>query len=185
MPFARERIDVVLIRTTGPAAPLLPALREVVRTAAPKLPIVRMETLNQVDRARRKELLQISGAAAGAGGVALFLASIGLYAVVAIAVGQRRREIGVRVAVGATSRQVVAMFFNGGLRLSLIGLFIGLPLSAAALRILDAEFDIPWTGIPAIALATGAVVVAVASLATWLPARKAAGVDPLIALRAQ
>ena len=184
VPFDRKRIDVVLIRTTGPAEPLLPALRAAVRAEAPKLPMVRLETLDQVDRSRRKELLRVSGAAAGAGLVALFLASIGLYAVVAIAVGQRRREIGVRVAVGATSRQVVAMFFNSGLRLSLIGLFIGLPLSAAALRLLDAEFDISWTSMPAIALATSAVVVAVASLATWLPARKAAGVDPLIALRA-
>jgi predicted permease len=180
-----KRIDALLIRTTGPAEPLLPAFREVVQAEAPNLPITRMETLEQADRAKQKEILRASGAAAAAGMVALFLASIGLYAVVAIAVGQRRREIGVRVAVGATPRQVVAMFFNSGLRLSLIGLLIGLPLSAAALRVLDAEFHIPWTNMPAIAVVTSAVVVAVASLATWLPARRAAGVDPLIALRAE
>jgi len=185
VPYTAERIDVVLIRTTEPAAPLLSALRAVIQAEAPKLPIVKMETLDQADRARRKVVLQASGLAAAAGMVALFMASIGLYAVVAIAVGQRRREIGVRVAVGATPRQVVGMFFNSGLRLSLIGLLIGLPLSAAALRILDVEFEIQWMTVPAIALAVGAVVVAVASLATWLPARRAAGVDPLIALRAE
>jgi predicted permease len=185
VPFARARIDAVLIRTTGPAESLLPALQAVVRAEAPTLPLVRMETLDQLDRARRKEVLQVSGAVAAAGMVALFLASIGLYAVVAIAVGQRRREIGVRIAVGATPQQVVAMFFNSGLRLSVIGLLIGLPLSAAALKLLDAEFGVPWTRMPAVALAMIAVVAAVASVATWLPARRAAGVDPLIALRAE
>jgi predicted permease len=185
VPYTAVRIDAVLIRTTEPAAPLLSTLRAVIQAEAPTLPIIKLETLDQVDRARRKAVLQASGLAAVAGMVALLLASIGLYAVVAIAVGQRRREIGVRVAVGATAQQVVAMFFYTGLRLSLIGLLIGLPLSAAALSILDVEFDIPWTTVPAVALAIGAVVVAVASLATWLPARRAAGVDPLIALRTE
>jgi predicted permease len=183
--YAQARVDAVMIRTLGPAEPLLPTLRAVVRTEAPRLPITRMETLDQTNRARRKEILQASGATAAAGMVALFLASIGLYAVVAIAVGQRRREIGVRVAVGATPRQVVAMFFNSGLRLSLIGLLFGLPLSAAAMKLVAAEMRLPRTNMPLTALAIGALVVAVASLATWLPARRAAGVDPLITLRAE
>jgi ABC-type antimicrobial peptide transport system permease subunit len=157
----------------------------VIQAEAPKLPLVRMETLEQADRARRKVVLQASALSTAAGLVALFLASIGLYSVVAIAVGQRRREIGVRIAVGATRRQVVALFLSTGLRLSLIGLLIGLPLSAAVLRLLDVEFHIPWTTMPPIALAMSAVVVAVASVATWLPARRAAGVDPLLALRTE
>lgn len=182
---AERRIDAVLIRTAGPAAPLLPAVRAVAQAAAPGLPIPRVFTLEQADRDRRQGMLRLSAAAAAAGMLALLLALIGLYALVAIGVGQRRREIGVRIAVGATPRQVVTTFFNNGLRLSVAGILMGLPLSAAALRILDTEFYVPWTTTPAIALAVSAVVVAVAALATWLPARRAAGVDPLIALRAE
>ncbi len=185
LPYTSDRrLDVLLIRTTGRAEPLIPALRALVRAEASMLPISSMRTLEQVDRERRQEVIQDSGASAAAGLTALLLASIGLYAVVAIAVGQRRREIGVRVALGATPRQVISIFFNGGLRLCLVGLLIGLPLSVAAIKVLGSQGVVWRANLPAIALFIALIVVAVASLATWLPARRAAGVDPLIALRA-
>jgi ABC-type antimicrobial peptide transport system permease subunit len=175
----------VLIRTSGPAEHLIPAIQELVRAEAPLLPIASMQTLEQIDRERRREMLQAAGVSAGGGIIALLLASIGYCAVVAIAVGQRRREIGVRVAVGASPRQVVAIFFNGGLRLCLVGLLIGLPLSWAAFRILGSQLTkVAETNVGALVLVIAVAVVAVASLATWVPARKAAGVEPLIALRA-
>lgn len=75
------------------------------------------------------------------------------------------------------------MFFRNGLRVSLIGLSIGLPLSAAAIQVIGSRVGIPPTNMPMIALVVAAAVVVVASLASWIPARKAAGVDPLMTLR--
>jgi ABC-type antimicrobial peptide transport system permease subunit len=112
------------------------------------------------------------------------LASIGLYGVVALAVGQRHREIGIRVALGARPRQVIAMFFASGVRLSMLGVILGLPLSVIALYVIASSFaDYVPLNMPLVGLAIAAVVIGVASLASWIPARKAAVVDPLVAMR--
>jgi predicted permease len=177
--------NAVLIRTDRPAEPLLPSLRAIIRSETPLLPIQTLQTLEQADRQKRDEVMQEAAIAASGGLIALLLASVGLYAVVSIAVGQRRREIGVRVAIGASPREVVGIFMRGGLRLCVIGLVIGLPLSAAAVQILRAELAAPRANMPVVAVVIAVAVVAVAALATWLPARTAAGVDPLVALRAQ
>jgi ABC-type antimicrobial peptide transport system permease subunit len=109
-----------------------------------------------------------------------------LYAIVAFAVGQRTREIGIRTALGADHRQVVRMFFWRGVRLSLAGLLIGLSLCLVVVRIMwvvqgaDAN-----SATMLLAAAIAAIVVAVAAAATWVPARRAAAVDPLHVLRAE
>ena len=101
----------------------------------PDIPIYQngIATLEQLSRIARREMLQVSVAAAGGGGITLLLASIGLYGVVGLAVRQRHREIGIRVALGARPEQVIEMFFVSGLRLSAIGLVLGLPLSVVAM----------------------------------------------------
>lgn len=178
--------DGMLIRTAGPAAPLLATFREIVNAEAPMLPIRSMKTLAQMDREKRSEIIQATGASAVGGLITLLLASIGLYAVVALAVNQRQKEIGVRVSLGARPGQVVQMFFRGGLRVSLIGLGIGLPLSVLALKALRSQLNlmgIPRVNMPVIASAVALAVIVVAALASWIPARRAAGADPLTALR--
>jgi len=180
------RPDALLIRTAGPAAPLLPTFREIARAEAPMWPIRSMKTLAQMDREKRSEIVQATGASAVGGLITLLLASIGLYAVVALAVNQRQREIGVRISLGARPAQVVQMFFRSGLRMSLIGLLIGLPLSVAALKVLESQVrmaGIPRVNMPLIASLVALAVIVVASLASWIPARRAAGADPLVALR--
>ena len=142
-----------------------------------------MKTLAQTEREKRAETIQATSALAAGGVLTLMLAAIGLYAVVALSVGQRRREIGIRISLGAQPREVVAMFFRSGLRVSLTGLAIGLPLSVVAIRLISAQARLPRTNMPAIAASVAAVVIAVAALASWVPARRASGVDPLIALR--
>jgi ABC-type antimicrobial peptide transport system permease subunit len=118
--------------------------------------------------------------------VALILCAIGLYAIVSFAVGQRTREIGVRTAMGAAPRQVVGMFFWRGLRLSVIGLVIGLTLSVIVVRLFALVNGRPTQpGILVIAAVVASIVVGVAALATWIPARRAATVDPLSMLRAE
>lgn len=175
--------DALLIRTEQPAAPLIRTFQEIARAEAPMLPVRTMKTLADIDRENRSEIIEATGAAAAGGLIALLLASVGLYAVVALSVNQRRREIGVRVSLGATPRQVVAMFFRNGLRVSLTGLLIGLPLGVGAMKILASQGGIPQTNTPVIAASVALAVVVVASLASWIPARRAAGVDPLVALR--
>ncbi|MGH7468960.1 MAG: FtsX-like permease family protein [Longimicrobiales bacterium] len=140
-------------------------------------------TLAQHEARRRADVLRATSSAAGAGLLALFLSAIGLYAVVAFAVGQRTREIGIRTALGARPSQVIGLFFFRGLNMSVLGLLIGLPLGLFALRLISLEMRLPQANPSGLIVLVGSVVVAVASLATWLPARRAAGIDPLVAWR--
>ena len=116
--------------------------------------------------------------------LALLLTAVGLYATIAFAVSQRVREIGIRTALGADHQQVVRLFVHRGLRLTSIGLAIGLTVSLIVVRLLSlARGDAPSTEIYGLAGAVVLIVIAVAAIATWIPARQAARVDPLHALR--
>jgi predicted permease len=173
----------LLIRTIGPAEQLLPTLSAVMREQARTVPLTRIQTLTQHDRWYRESRAGAAGVAAGCGSIALILASVGLYAMVAIAVGQRRREIGVRVALGARPREVVRMFLRSGVRVSFVGLGIGLPISVAALIALMRGLSLPWGNVPILAALVSLTVAGVALFASWLPARHAASVDPMTVLR--
>ena len=185
VPFRRTREGRLLIRTNGPAEAFIPKFMAIAREEARLLPVYRMRTLAEADRLRRKSRLEATAFAAGCGAIALILASIGLYAMVSVAVGNRRREIGIRLALGAGRRKVVRLFFTGGLRASLLGLILGLPLSGAALSIVRQQTDLGAVQIAALAVLVALAVVGVASLASWVPARRAAVVDPMVALRAE
>ncbi len=106
---------------------------------------------------------------------------------VSLAVRQRTREIGIRIAVGAHPMQVARMFLRSGVRASLVALVIGLPLSIGLLRIAQSQGLVIAPGVNpyVIGAVIAMVLVAVASAATWLPARRAAEVDPATALRAE
>jgi predicted permease len=181
------RRDVIVVRTRGPAEPFLPELQQFVRARAPSLPVASMLTLAQEDESKYRETLQVAAMAGAGGGLALLLASLGLYGVVALAVRQRTREIGVRIALGAHPMWVARLFLASGVRASLLGLALGLPLSIAALKIAVSQGIAPasQTNPYLIAAAIAFVLVAVASAATWVPARRAAQVDPASTLRAE
>jgi ABC-type antimicrobial peptide transport system permease subunit len=117
---------------------------------------------------------------------ALFLSAIGLYAVVAFSVGQRTRDIAVRIAIGARGQQIVHRFVRDGLRLSAWGVALGLPASVIGLSVLiSAVPDVPPVPLPAVATIAALGVVIVATAAAWIPARRAAAVDPAITLRSE
>jgi predicted permease len=181
------RKDALLIRTRGPARTAIPSLRTFIREAAPSLPITRVETLADVNDRDRRQNLQLMAAVAAGGALALLVASIGLYGVVSLAVGQRRREIGIRIALGGRPSRVAGMFFASGVRLSALALLIGLPITIAALRIALSEGIIiaPGFSIPLIGSGIAVVLLVVASAASWFPARRAATVDPSLALRVE
>ena len=117
--------------------------------------------------------------------VALILASVGLYGVISYSVVQRRREFGIRIALGAQHLPVVGLVLGRGLLLAGAGIFIGLAGAFALTRLLSGFlFGITATD-PATFIAVSLVLGAVAILASYLPARRATQVDPLIALRAE
>jgi putative ABC transport system permease protein len=173
----------VLVATDGDpsllSAPSRQALLEVDRT----LPAFSMATLSSVVSdsvaQRRFSMLLLSTFAL----VALFLAAVGLYGVVAYGVSQRTQEIGVRMAIGAQQTDVLRMILGGGMKLSMIGLAIGL---AAALMLAQLVTKMLF-GVepfdPASYAATAAVLLAVSLLACYVPARRATEVDPIVAMR--
>jgi ABC-type antimicrobial peptide transport system permease subunit len=115
----------------------------------------------------------------------LTLAAIGLYSVIAYTVAQRRHEIGVRIALGATRADVVRLIVGGGMRLVAAGLFAGAALSVWAGRALEPLLFRQAATDPAVFVSVAVVLVGVALCATALPALAAARVDPQLALRAE
>ena len=179
--------DRILVRTRALAAPSVPELYRFIREAAPSLPVASMRTLEQVDEMEYRETLLISSMAGAGGVLALLLASLGLYGVVSLAVRQSTREIGIRIAVGATPRTVMRSYLYSGVRASLVALALGLPLSIAALKVglsqgvVIAQDVNPWL----IGMSIAPLLLAVAAAATWVPARRAALVDPAVTLRVE
>jgi predicted lysophospholipase L1 biosynthesis ABC-type transport system permease subunit len=180
--------DTYLIRTASPASDLAGAIRRIAREELPSTPIMQLATLADVEAADIREKKSIQAGAAACGALVLLLTSIGLYGAVAVGVGQRRREIGVRMALGARAGQVVTLFYAGGLRLGILGLVLGLPVSIVANYLLTGDPTSPNANpdtTPNVALIGGivaVVVLAVASVATLIPATRAARVNPVTAL---
>jgi len=119
------------------------------------------------------------------GTLALLLAALGLYGVMAYAVSQRTREIGIRVALGARQSDVLKQFVGEGVRLAAVGVVVGLALSVGLTRVI-VRFLYGVTATDAATFAAGALLLCVvAVIASWFPARRAARVDPMVALRSE
>ena len=159
------------------------AIRESVFGLDPSLPVPALASLEA--RLRRAHTLERQAAATlGAfSSLALVLAAVGLYAVIAQAVTRRTREIGIRLAVGATSRDIVTSVAGGHLRPMAVGVGVGLVLSAGATRFLTTHLAgaYPWDPL-VVTLATAVLAVA-ATCGCWVPVRRALRVDPAIVLR--
>ena len=117
------------------------------------------------------------------GGVAVLLAAVGLYGVLAFLVSQRRREIGVRIALGATARDVMKDVLGEGLRLAAIGMALGLGLALAATRLMSALLYATSPTDVATYAGAAAILAVIAITASFIPAFRASRVDPIIALR--
>jgi predicted permease len=181
-PVARLQMGDFLIRTAAPASGLTDSVRRIVREELPAAPIKWFQTMEQVDADAARNARALNTGLAACGAVVLFLSSIGLYGSVALGVRQRRREIGVRMALGARAEQVVGLFYSGGVRLGVIGLLLGLPLSVAASNMVDGSGAMGHVVVGAV---IALVVLVVASIATLIPAARAARVNPVISLQSE
>jgi putative ABC transport system permease protein len=173
----------IVARTKRDPAQLAAAVRQTVREIDSGLPAFAMSPLttivNDSIAQRRFSMLLLAAFA----GIALFLAAVGLYGVVAYAVSQRTQEIGLRMAIGAQRGQVMRMIVGGGMKMALIGLAIGIA-SALGLSNLVSTMLFQVTPFDLTSyLGTSLVLLAVAALACFVPARRAMEVDPIVALR--
>jgi predicted permease len=162
---------------------LINEIRQAVWSVAPNLPLAEIHTLNDYytrSMARTSFTLVML---AVAGGMALFLGIVGLYGVIAYSVSQRKREIGIRMALGAGRSEVLKLVISQGMKLALIGVAIGLAGALGLTRFLSGLLYGVKPGDPLTLVAVSALLIAVALLASYLPARQAAKVDPLVALR--
>jgi putative ABC transport system permease protein len=173
----------LVIRTKGDAAAVTSAARNVIRTLDPEQPVADVRTMESligksVARARFNTLLLTILSL-----IALLLAGVGIYGVMAYSVTQRTHEIGVRMALGARAGNVLRMVIGRGMSLVLVGLAIGVGLSFAVTRLMKTFLYNVSTTDPLTFVGVPLVLALIALLACYIPARKAAKVDPMVALR--
>jgi ABC-type antimicrobial peptide transport system permease subunit len=167
----------------GDASAALSTLRREILAAGADVPINQATPLTSVLDDQQSDVRIARGLLSFAGAVALLLTTLGLYGVVALWVGQRTREIGIRVALGARSAGIVALVLREGLRLVVIALPLGLAAALAALRLLSSYlYGVSATDAATFSAMT-ALLAGVALLACYVPARRALRVDPVRALR--
>ena len=180
----RRQQNSLFVRVKGgDASAALSTLRREILAAGADVPINQATPLTSVLDDQQSDVRIARGLLSFAGAVALLLTTLGLYGVVALWVGQRTREIGIRVALGARSAGIVALVLREGLRLVVIALPLGLAAALAALRLLSSYlYGLSATDASTFSAMT-ALLAGVALLACYVPARRALRVDPVRALR--
>jgi putative ABC transport system permease protein len=173
----------IVIRTTLEPASMISAIREAIWSVDRNQPIARVQTIDEIVTRQLSVPSQNTVLLGAFAMLALLLASIGLYGVLSYAVTQRTNEIGVRMALGASARDILVSVSSRGVKLTLAGLAIGLTLSVMVARAMRTLFyDFPPDYMSAAAVASLALI-AVAALACFVPARRASRIDPVIALQ--
>lgn len=175
---------MIHIRTAGDPLALIPALRTEVAALDPNLPLSDIRTM-EAHIGGAMLPARLAGTVLGIFGVlGLTLAAVGMYGVMSYAVAQRTREIGIRMAIGAGQPAVLGLVMRQGLTLVAVGGAIGLLAAIAAARLVRSVLYGENAFDPVTFVAVPAVLMAVAALAIWVPARRATRVDPVLALRA-
>jgi putative ABC transport system permease protein len=183
-PSARHTMALV-VRTSGPPTTTVAAVRRIVRDLDPTVPIFNVETMSDVVRASTARLSLTLALMTAAAVITLVLGTIGLYGVMAYMVALRTREFGVRVALGADPEDLARSVVLRGLAMTASGVAAGLVLYAIAAPFLRGFLYGVTTSDPLTLVGTTIALVGTASIASWLPARRAARVDPAEALRAE
>jgi putative ABC transport system permease protein len=182
-PYEASRNTGLTIRTRSHPLRVVAGARRQIHASDPNLPVFEVYTLEEVRRHGLWEYRFLGGMFTVFGGIALFLAAIGVYGVLSYSVSQRVREIGVRVALGAQEGDVFGLVLRQGLILALFGIGFGLPLAFGASRVVAGTLYDTSPNDPVSFGLISIVLAATAALASYMPARRALDVDPLDALR--
>jgi ABC-type lipoprotein release transport system permease subunit len=188
--YYRQRPDMknpptFYVRATGEPTAMAPAVREIVRDVDPRLPMYAvMPFTQQIATSLRRERL-FAELATLLGGVAVLLSAIGLYGLLAYGVARRTPEIGLRMALGAQRGRVQWMILRESLVLAGAGVLVGIPGALAGTNVLQSLLFGLASRDPATLVVAALSMFALAALASYVPARRAARVDPLVALRAE
>ena len=180
---ASESFMNLVIRTSGASPALIPSLRSIAAAVDPNVAVYGIETMDDImasDVATEQFNMALLVAFAG---LALLLAAVGIYGVMAYAVGRRTREIGVRMAIGAQRGNVLGMILVQGAKLAILGLVLGIGASLVLTRVLLSLLSEVTPTDPVTFTVSVMILFIVALAACWIPARRATKVDPLIALR--
>jgi putative ABC transport system permease protein len=175
----------IVLKTGGDPTRIAGAARQALLRVDATQPVFEMMPMRQALHERTIGLQYLAAIMTVFAALALLLAAVGLYAVISYLVAQRRHEIGLRMALGATGADVMRLTVGQALNLTLIGTAIGLALSVALSRLMEAGLLGIATSDVRVFVVFSAVLIAAAMLAGYLPARRAAQIDPMIALRAE
>jgi len=175
----------VAIRTPGNPLDMASLVRQQVRALDGDLPIDRLKPMTDVVSESIADVRLVTTVVGGFAAFALALAAIGVYGVMAYSVSRRQHEIGIRIALGASRRQVLSLVLSRSALLSTAGIAIGVPAALASARLMASILYGIGPNDPTVFIAVPTLLLLVALLASLLPARRAAGVDPLASLRAE
>jgi putative ABC transport system permease protein len=185
LPLAQEPVGFLglIVRTVGPPLSLAATVERSINAIDKDLPVFNIQSMDQllgIDIAQQRLTMALL---VGFAVLALLLAAIGIYGVIAYSVSQRTHELGIRIALGARNRDVLGLVLWQGMRLALIGVALGLIASFALTRLMRTLlFGVEATD-PMTFVALSLLLAIVALVACWIPARRAAKVDPMVALR--
>jgi predicted permease len=184
-PIGTVNSTTMLVSTTGDPSLVVAAVRRTINEAAPDLPILRIHTLNQQIDQRLATQRLIADLSAFFGGLALLMATIGLYGVMSYSMSRRTGEIGIRMALGASGSTVLRLVLRETAWLVAAGVVIGMPCALWAGRLVTSRlFGVSPADPVTIAVAM-AIIFAATLTAGYIPARRAARVDPMVALRCE
>jgi putative ABC transport system permease protein len=173
----------LLIRTTGDPLSLAAAIRQETKTVIPNLPPPIIRTMDDLLSATVAQTRIQTALLSLFAGIALLLAAVGLYGVLAYSVAQRTHEIGVRMALGAQRRNVLSLIVGHGMRLVIMGVVVGIVAALALTRVMRNLLYEVQANDPITFVAGSVFLLLTALLACWLPARRAARIEPMVALR--
>jgi ABC-type antimicrobial peptide transport system permease subunit len=162
---------------------LSPAMRQVVWSVDRELPVIRVQTLEKIVAISFSETTFYATLLASFAGLALALASVGIYGALSYSVERRIREIGVRIALGAQAADLLSLVVRQGLKLAFLGLALGLAAAWAVTRFIETLLYGVRPTDPVTFIVVSLLLLLVAGLASWLPARRATKLDPITVLR--
>jgi predicted permease len=177
--------DAILLRTAGDPASTINELRNAIADIDPNLPILQVRTMHDHMETFMSQETLVSRLTAIFALLAVLLAAVGLYGVMSFNVARRSNEIGIRIALGATGGGVQWMVLRESLALLIGGLVLGIPIALGAARLIRTQLYRMSPFDPTIFIVATAGIATVTVLSAWLPARRAAAVDPMVSLRCE